>query len=257
VLALSEEPFDLYHDRACLLVRLDSAGEKPEGRDRIVQAIRDRLKEVEGMTLRLRAPSQAGHFLQLNYPLDFALHGPELNSVRELAKKLAARMSESKKLIDVAAGSESVPQLFFDIDRVRLRDLGVSLNDVSTALQAHLGSLHVNDFNQFGRTWQVFVETNPPSRDQEEALRQLQVPNAKGQMVPLSNFVSVHVTEAPLAINRFNGKPMVAITANPASGVSLAEARVLCESLAEEARKELGLPAAYRLSWLQEVSAAK
>src|SRR5262249_2264325 len=124
VLALSEEPFDLYRDRACLLVRLDSAGEKPEGRDRIMQTIRDRLKEVEGMTLRLRAPSQAGHFLQLNYPLDFALHGPELNSVRELAKKLAARMSESKKLMDVAAGSESVPQLFFDIDRVRLRDLG-------------------------------------------------------------------------------------------------------------------------------------
>jgi multidrug efflux pump subunit AcrB len=76
-------------------------------------------------------------------------------------------------------------------------------------------------------------------------------------MVPLSHLVEIRETEGPSAVDRFNGKPMATITANPASGVSLVEARALCETLAEEARKESGLPAAYRLSWLPEGAAAK
>ncbi len=69
-------------------------------------------------------------------------------------------------------------------------------------------------------------------------------------MVPLSAFLQVREVSAPEAVNRFNLFPAVEITANPAPGVSPAEARTLCETLAEEVRKELALPAGYRLGWL-------
>ena len=258
MLALSEDPFDFCRERACLLVRLAPAPKRQASRPQIAQAIRTRLGEVRELRLRVRNLSGPG-FPQSGYPIDLAIHGPEADRVRELAKKLAGRLRQGKKLTDVWANLESapLPQLFLDVNRAQAAQLEVKLDDIFNTLQVNFGALYVNDFNRFGRTWQVVVQADAATRDPAEGVRQLKVRNAKGEMVPLAQLVKVRTVQGPEAIDRLNLQPMVEITANPAAGVSLPEVRTHCEGLANEVRRELRLPADYRLTWLQELPASR
>jgi multidrug efflux pump subunit AcrB len=174
--------------------------------------------------------------------------------VWKLADKLAERLRQSKKLTDVWANPESTPQpqLYLDIDREKAKEAGVSLNDITTTLQVYFGPVYINDFIRFGRTWRMVVQEAADPRKDPDDLKQLKVRTAKGEMVPLSHLVTVRKVSGPQVINRFDMEPMVELTANPASGVTLAEARTLCERLAQDV-----LPAQYRLTWLQEMPAGK
>jgi multidrug efflux pump subunit AcrB len=224
-----------------------------------LRTIRARLEEIPEMALRLRDLSGPGRFPRCGYPIDLAVHGPEADQVRELAQELTARMRRSKKLTDVWLNpdSEPQPQLYLDIDRKTAKAMDVSLQDLFNTFEASLGRLDVNDFDRFGRTWQVRVDGKEVSRRQMYDLKQLKVRNADGQMVPVSKLVTVREVKGASVLERLDGQPMVEITANPASEVSLAEVRALCETLAEEVRKELRLPATYRLAWLVEMPAPK
>jgi multidrug efflux pump subunit AcrB len=253
VLTLSDNPFDFARDRACILVRLAPAGKGRAGREEVLEAMRARLREVAGMTARLRDLSGASRFPRCGYPIDLAVSGPEQDRVTQWADKLAGRMGKSEKLTDVAADPESSPQrqLYLDVDRTKAKEMGVSLDDVFTTLQACVGRLYINDFNRVGRTWQVQLEGKDLPKKAED-LKQLKVRNGKGDMVPLGAFVDLREVKGPTVLVRLDGRPMGEITANLAPGVPPAEARSLCERLAEEVRKELRLPREYRLTWLQE-----
>src|SRR5205807_196895 len=112
------------------------------------------------------------------------------------------------------------------VDRAAQKEQGVATSDVLTTLQTHLGGLYVNDFNRFGRTWQVVVGIDfAKGRRQAEDLKGLQVRNTRGQMVPLGAFVKVREVEGPAAITRHDMRPAVAVTANLAEGVPAAEVR--------------------------------
>jgi multidrug efflux pump subunit AcrB len=252
VLALPDNPFDLFADQPCILASLAPAVMREAGRDRVVQATRSLLEEFKTAQVRLREPLSG-------YPIDLAVHGPDDSKVRALATKLADGLRCSRKLIDVAAdrASELQRQLYVDIDRLRAADLGLSLSDINAAIQTALGAYYVNDFDRFGRTWRVVVQLGDRSSEQVENLRQLNLRNKRGDMVPLGTVAAVRPAKAPAALDRLDGRPMVQITANPAAGVSPADARKLCEELAKEVRKELRLPAEYRLTWLGEVPAGR
>jgi multidrug efflux pump subunit AcrB len=150
-----------------------------------------------------------------------------------------------------------LPQVYLEVDRTALRAQGVSTEDLFNTLQVYLGGANVNDFNQFGRTWQVIVQADAGRGDRVKGIGELKVRNSKGQMVPLKAFVKVREIEGPPALDRLDGKPMVEITANPASGMTPKKVRTLCETLAEEVRKELRLSADYRLAWLHELPATE
>lgn len=254
VLALLEHPFDRSRDRPCLLVRLIPADKRQASREQLVRALRTRLEQVPGVALRWRDVSAPGRFPGWGYPIDLAVHGPEADQVRELAQKLAERLRKEKKLTDLWLDPASTPQpqLCVDIDRARAKVQGVAMEDVFRALQTYFGQQQINDFNRFGRTWQVVVQMEAANPRKAEGLKQLKVRNSKEEMVPLSNLVTVRELTGVAALHRFNGRPMEEITAHPAPGVSLAEARGLCEKLAEEIRKELRLSAEYRLTWFQD-----
>jgi gold/copper resistance efflux pump len=251
VLAMSENPFDLFGGGPCILIALMPAKNRKAGRDEIARAIRAKFDEFSVRVRDLSAPGRPSHF---GYPLDLAVRGPELERVREFAKELAGRLRENKKLSDVWANPDSTPRLqrTVDIDRTAAATRGVSLDDIFATLRVQGGSMYVNDFNRFGRTWRVQVQADPGSGDWIKDLGKLKVRGARGQMIPLNVLVKVSQTEAPLALDFLDFFPMIEITANPASGVKLEEARKLCEKLAEEVRKELQLPADYRLFWLQD-----
>ena len=112
--------------------------------------------------------------------------------------------------------------------------MGVELTDVFDALQAYLGSYYVNDFNRFGRTWQVNVQADAPFRMDAETVKQLKVRNADGDMVPLGAVAEVRDSAGPVQITRYNMFPAAAINGASLPGVSTGDVLATMEKLAEE-----------------------
>ncbi|GAB4224967.1 MAG: multidrug efflux RND transporter permease subunit [Kiloniellaceae bacterium] len=125
-----------------------------------------------------------------------------------------------------------VPQLFAEVDRVKAKALQVSLDEVFGALQTYLGSSYVNDFNKFGRTWQVKVQADHSYRIEPEDIRRLNVRNAEGDMVPLGTLVRVDEILGPQTVLRYNLYPSATITGQAAAGYSSGQALDLMEQLA-------------------------
>ncbi len=126
-----------------------------------------------------------------------------------------------------------VPQIFAEVDRTQAKTLGVPLTSVFNTMQAYLGSAYVNDFNKFGRTWQVQVQADHQFRNKPEDIRQLDVRDAMGNMVPLGTLISVDQVLGPQTIQRYNLYPSASITGGAAPGFSSGQALDLMEQLAE------------------------
>jgi multidrug efflux pump len=114
----------------------------------------------------------------------------------------------------------NIPQLYIDIDRTKCKQLGVPLSDVFNTLQVNLGGLYVNDFNRFGRNWQVNVQADAPFRMSADYIKNLQVRNDRNEMVRLGSVVAVEDSAGPLVIQRYNTFPAAAVNGNAPPGVS-------------------------------------
>jgi multidrug efflux pump len=128
----------------------------------------------------------------------------------------------------------NTPQIYVDIDRTKVQSLGVPIQDVFTTLQVFMGGLYVNDFNAFGRTWEVQVQAAPQFRSSADTLKLLKVRNALGQMVPLGTLAQAKDITGPLFVMRYNMYTSAAINGNPAPGVSSGEVIQTISRLAEE-----------------------
>ncbi len=137
-----------------------------------------------------------------------------------------------------------VPQLFAEVDRTKAKKLGIPLSEVFNTLQAYLGSAYVNDFNKFGRTWQVKVQADNQFRIEPEDIRALDVRNDKGEMVPIGTLVSVEEIVGSQTILRYNLYPTASITGEAAPGFSSGQALNLMEQLARQK-----LPATMGFEW--------
>ncbi|MFO0951263.1 MAG: efflux RND transporter permease subunit [Isosphaeraceae bacterium] len=140
----------------------------------------------------------------------------------------------------------NTPWLFLRIDRPRLSTMGVSPSEVFNTLQVYLGSLYVNDFNRFGRTWQVNIQGDANFRKQIADLKQLKVRNMRGGMVPLGSVASVEDVRGPVMIVRYNMYPAAAINGSPGPGVSSGQAIDLMESTLAQT-----LPHSMRFEWTE------
>jgi multidrug efflux pump len=116
-----------------------------------------------------------------------------------------------------------VPQMYVDVDRVRCMQMGVSINDVFTTLQVFLGGLYANDFNKFGRNWQVNVQAAAPFRMTADDIRTMKVRNDRGEMVPLGAVARIEPWSGPVVVQRYNTFPAAAINGNlpPGTGNSM------------------------------------
>jgi hydrophobe/amphiphile efflux-1 (HAE1) family protein len=138
------------------------------------------------------------------------------------------------------------PQLYFDVDRDACLSQGISLGEVFGTLQAYLGSRYVNDFNMFGRTWQVVVQADQESRNDLNDVRKLQVRTSAGRMVPLGTVATVRMISGPLMVTRYNMYPAAAVLGNVAPGISSGEGiRILEEVAANE------LPSTMASEWTE------
>ncbi len=127
----------------------------------------------------------------------------------------------------------SVPQIDADVDREKAKAEGVDLSDVYQTMQAYLGSLYVNDFNRFGRTYQVNVSAEPAFRHEPQDITTLKTRNARGEMVPLGSFVSVRQSVGPDRVQHYNGFPTAEINGGAAPGYSSGQAQDAMERLAK------------------------
>ncbi|MCA9411859.1 MAG: efflux RND transporter permease subunit, partial [Candidatus Omnitrophica bacterium] len=127
-----------------------------------------------------------------------------------------------------------VPQLFLNIDRDQVKEMRVSLGEVFNTLQAYLGSMYVNDFNKFGRIYQVMVQADSEYRAEIEDIRSLEVRNAMGEMVPLGAVVEVEEILGPQTITHYNIYPSAKIMGSAAPGVSSGRAMELVEQMAQK-----------------------
>jgi hydrophobe/amphiphile efflux-1 (HAE1) family protein len=126
----------------------------------------------------------------------------------------------------------NVPQIFADVDRDKVKQLDVRLTDLFQTLQIYLGSQYVNDFNKFGRTYQVIAQADAPYRATAENITQLQVRNVRGEMVPLGSVMSMRQSYGPDQVTHYNGYPAADISGSPAPGMSAGAAVRTMEQLA-------------------------
>lgn len=131
-----------------------------------------------------------------------------------------------------------VPQLYVDIDREKVKTLNIPLAAVFSTLQAYLGSAYVNDFNKFGRVYQVRLQAESKFRAEPDDIERLEVRNGSGEMIPLSTFAEVERSFGPQTINRFNLYPSGSITGGPAPGYSTGEALTIMEEIADRVLPE-------------------
>jgi multidrug efflux pump subunit AcrB len=157
-----------------------------------------------------------------------------LNSLQTVADQLVAKGASDPDIRDPFTSFRAeTPWLYLDIDRTAAKRMGVSMNELFSTLQVYLGSLYVNDFNLFGRTWQVNVQADQDFRRQIEDLKQLKIRNEQGQMVPFGSFVTVRNVSGPVLVARYNMYPSAPIIFNPTPGVSSGTAIEKMQDLVE------------------------
>jgi multidrug efflux pump len=180
-----------------------------------------------------------------------------LVELQKQVERLIARSKNSDKVENLfCVFRANVPQLFADVSREQCQTMGVNPKDVFDTLQIYLGSLYVNDFNRFGRTWQVIVQAGGRFRDDPEKIKLLKVRNNRGEMVPLGAVVTIREIGGPINIGRYNMYPAAAILGATKQDVSSGQGIQEMEKLCAEV-----LPPGMAFEWTEisymEVDAAK
>jgi multidrug efflux pump len=179
----------------------------------------------------------------------------DYGALQTQADNLAAKGNQQPGLVGLFDGFRArTPQLYVDVDREKVKSMGVALTDVFDALQAYLGSFYTNDFNRFGRTWQVNIQAEPNYRTDAEAVRQLKVRNADGNMVPLGAVAEVRNSAGPVQITRYNMFPAAPITGASLPDVSTGDVLATMERLADQELSKNMTTEWTELSYLQKLA---
>ena len=178
---------------------------------------------------------------------------PEMASVMQ---GLVAAANQDPRLARVfSTFTASNPSIWLDIDRDKAQALGLSISDVFSSLQSTLGGFYVNDFNLYGRTWQVNIQGDAPDRSDVSAIDKIYVRNSQGGMVPLQSIARLRIVLGPQVISRFNNYRAVTVNGGPRPGVSSGDALVAMNQISAKT-----LPPGYSFEWsgtaFQEIAAS-
>ncbi|MDE3813060.1 multidrug efflux RND transporter permease subunit [Sinorhizobium meliloti] len=174
-----------------------------------------------------------------------ARSGQSQEEIAEVMRGLIVKANQTPGLASVfSTFSADVPQVFLNVDRRRAELFGVSTATIFNAMQSHLGSSYVDDFNIFSRVYQVRIQDEPQFRSRIEDIQRLRVRSRNGELVPLQSLLSISTSYGPTAINRYNLFPSASINGQAATGTSTGQALATMASLAEQ-----NLPEGFGFEW--------
>ena len=174
-----------------------------------------------------------------------ALEGQDPAAIGSVTSGLIGAANRDPRLTRVfSTFTATNPSLYLDIDRAKAQVLGLNISDVFTALQATLGGIYVNNFNLYGRSWQVNVQGEAANRDEISDIWQIYVRNSTGQMVPIRSIASLKIVTGPQVITRYNNYRSVTVNGSPAAGVSSGTALAAMTEISNAT-----LPAGYSFEW--------
>ncbi|MBR2817572.1 MAG: multidrug efflux RND transporter permease subunit [Reyranella sp.] len=248
-------------NQAFFVVRLKPYDERTaasESVDAIIARLRPQLAAIQGaIVFPFNLPpifglGNAGGF---QYVLE-ALQGQSPTELAAVVRGLQVAANQQPELSAVySTFAAETPQIYLDIDRDKAQVLGVKVNDIFNALQSTLGGLYVNDFNLFGRTWQVNVQADSRFRDAIEDIYRIYVRTSSGTMVPMRALAEARLVQGPQALIRYNAYRGAVINGAPKPGFSSGQAISAMERLSATT-----LPTGYGFEWtgtaLQEKIAA-
>jgi hydrophobe/amphiphile efflux-1 (HAE1) family protein len=178
------------------------------------------------------------------YQLD-ALEGQDPQDMSSVLGSLLVAANTDPRLSRVfSTFSAGNPSVYLDIDRDKAQALGVNISDIFTTLEATMGGFYVNEFNLFGRVWQVNVQSEAADRNDFSSLWKIYVRNASGNMVPLRSLATMRVITGPQVITRYNNVRSITIDGSPGPGVSSSQALAAMEEISNKV-----LPAGYGYEW--------
>lgn len=158
-----------------------------------------------------------------------------LDSLQENADAFARAGSQKPGILGMFNGFRAnTPQMYVDVDRTKCKAMGVSLQEVFTTLQVYLGGTYANDFNQFGRTWQVNLQADADFRLRPEQITQFRVKSQTGELVPLGSLASVYESSGPALVSRYNGVNAAAINGASQPGMSSGDVVKTIDAVAAE-----------------------
>jgi hydrophobic/amphiphilic exporter-1 (mainly G- bacteria), HAE1 family len=179
---------------------------------------------------------------------EFILQSTSGDSPQEMASVMGGLVFGAKDAPELGAVfstfKASVPQIFLDVDREKAKLMGVSLADLYAVFSSQLGSAYVNDFNKFGKTYQVLTQADAQFRKGIEDVYSLHTRNAEGDMVPMRTLLKAEPLLGPDIVNRYNIYRSITINGSAAAGYSSGDAIAAMERVAGEK-----LPAGYTFSW--------
>jgi HAE1 family hydrophobic/amphiphilic exporter-1 len=206
-----------------------------------------RLGPTPGMRVVVLDLSTQGFTPSRGYPIDFAVQGPDWNTVTELSERVRERMIDSGVVMDVNSDYRpGMPEVQIVPDRIKGAELGVPVQRLAFTLNVAFGGVRNGRFTDFDRRYDVRLRYLHDLRDSPDDLDDLSVKSDSGQLVPLRDLVVRKTVSTLPVINRYNHLRKVELTANMAPGVSQGEAIARCREIAEEVREEMGLPPSYR-----------
>ncbi|MHC4958162.1 MAG: efflux RND transporter permease subunit [Planctomycetota bacterium] len=202
----------------------------------IVARVNAEIRRIrESTAMAFETPPVPG--LGLTAGFDFQLQdrgGVGFAALNQMTFDIVVKGNSQATLQNLYTGFRAnVPQLFVDIDREKVKQLGIPLQAVFDTLQAYLGSSYVNDFNKFGRTFKVYLQAEPRYRASPKDIVELRVRNNKGKMIPLGTLLKVERSFGPPMVTRYNVYPAVSIKGGPAPGFSSGQALGVMENMAD------------------------
>ncbi|MCU0516001.1 MAG: efflux RND transporter permease subunit [Oscillatoria sp. Prado101] len=178
-------------------------------------------------------------------PVQFVLQGSDLETLAKVSAQFAGRARQLPQLVNIDTNLKlNKPELTISVERAQAANLGISVQEISRTLQILLGSQKITSFNRGNRRYEVVVQAEKEFRASPEDIRQLYIRTSQGQVVPLSNVVSVSSATTPPQINHFNRFRAATIEGSPAPGYTLGQALDALEELAKEV-----LPPEIRISY--------
>jgi multidrug efflux pump subunit AcrB len=174
-----------------------------------------------------------------------ALEGQDLVKLGGVMQGVVAAANQDPRLARVfSTFTATTPSIYLDIDRNKAQALGLSMNDIFTGLQSTLGGFFVNNFNLYGRVWQVNIEGEASDRQQIDDIWQIHVRNSAGEMVPMQSIADIRYVVGPQAITRYNNYRSITINGSPAAGSSSGAALAAMQDISAST-----LPPGYGFEW--------